>query len=204
MFLALWLLLVSTPSWAGEEDEAVRAEYVRLSEDLDRLMQKNAWAGVERTFVKVQELGVPIEFDDWVAGAHAARQMGDITAARDRLMRANEIREEREVLDWLWDVDSNYGQVSLRGDPGAVTLAAVQMPFDPLMAKAVQFAEAKVAETGSYDGFLPAGTYAFAGISVKVQPRVTAARIDLRTDEGMAELRRQEKRAEKEERKRKK
>lgn len=204
MIFALLLATLVTSAAAGEIEASAQAEYVRLSDDLDRLMQKNAWAGVERTYAKMAELGIPLSFEDYVAGAHAARQAGDVTAARERLTHANALREERDVLDWLWEMDSQYGQVSLKGDLGAVTLAAVQMPFDPLMAKSVQFAEAKVAETGVFEGFLPAGTYAFAGITVKVQPRVTAARIDIRTDEGMEALRKAERRAAKEARKQQK
>ena len=59
-------------------------------EDLERLVKKNAWAGVERTFVKCLATGVELDFEDWVAGAHAARALGDITSARERLMAAVE------------------------------------------------------------------------------------------------------------------
>lgn len=197
LFLAA-SLLVSAPALAGDKaDEAAQAEYVRLSQDLERLVQKNAWAGVERTFKACLETGQPLKFEDWVAGAHAARALGDVTSARDRLLEANKLREEREVLDWLWDIDSNYGQVSLQGDLGKVELEAVQMPFDPLMAKAVTYAETSVSETGTYEGYLPQGDYVFAGIEVKVRPRVMAARVDLRTDEGMAEARKKKKKEKK-------
>ncbi len=187
-------LLISAPAQAGgKAEEAARAEYVRLSQDLERLVQKNAWAGVERTFQACLETKQDLAFEDWVAGAHAARALGDISAARERLIQANKLREEREVLDWLWDIDSSYGQVSLKGDLGKVELEAVQAPFDPLMAKAVAFASDAVEESGTFEGYLPQGDYIFAGVEVKVRPRVMAARIDLRTDEGMAEARKRKK-----------
>jgi len=200
LLLLCSLLLAATPVLAGSKEEERYAEYVRLSQDLERLASKNAWSGVERTYQKCLATEVALSFEDHLAGAHAARASGDITAARERLMAANEIREEREVLDWLWDVDSNYGQVSLKGDVGTVTLEPMQMPFDPLMAKSIEFATSKIDETGAFEGYLPQGDYIFSGVKVKVRPRVMAARIDLRTDEGIEAAR---KRA-KEERKAKK
>jgi hypothetical protein len=195
--LFLFALSASDPAFAGPKEEA-HAEYVRLSQDLERLASKGAWAGVERTYQQCLATGEPLSFQDHLSGAYAARAEGDVTSAYARLKAANEIREERDVLDWLWDMDSNYGQVSLRGDAGQVQLAPGAMPFDPMQAKAVEFAQTQVATTGTFEGYLPQGEYSFAGMTIQVRPRVMAARIDVRTDEGIEAARKAAKKAEKE------
>lgn len=161
-----------------------QAEYYRLSQELEKLAQRNAWAGVERTYRALVETGVSPTFDDFLYGAYGARAVGDVTSARARLLAANTIREEREVLDWLWEIDSNYGQVYLAADPGAVEFRVDSMPFEPNQAKAVEFAQTQITEIGVFEGYLPQGTYWFGTHEVKVQPRVQAVRIDIRTDNG--------------------
>lgn len=175
-----------------------QAEYYRLRQEMEKLASRNAWSGVEKMYRQLQGTGQTLSFEDNLLGAHAARALGDVTSARERLLLCNEMREDREVLDWLWDVDSHYGVVWLAADPGTLTLAADQMPFNPDQAKAVEFAQRQIAETGMFEGYLPAGLYRFGDHEVKVQPRVQAFRIDVRTDEGM---RAQEQKARKEKKK---
>jgi hypothetical protein len=181
-----------------------RAEYFRLSQELQKLATRNAWAGVEHTYEQLLATGVTPTFDDYLCGANAAKALGDVTAARSRLLAANAIKEDREVLDWLWDIDSNYGPVSVMGDPTKVALKADSVPFDPNQAKAVDFAVAEVTATGTFEGYLPQGTYHFVDSTtpggdhaVKVQPRVQATRIDLRSDEYMQKLEKEQKEAKK-------
>ena len=167
-----------------EDPEAVvrAAEYTRLSEELEKLTQRGAWAGVERTYTALVATGMEPSFNDYVAGAYAARALGDIQQVRFRLDAAHAIHEDTEVINWMWDIDANYGRVWLAGDAGKVELSAAVMPFNPDQAKSVRFAIERVAETGSYDGYLPAGTYGFGAFEVKVVPRVQTTRIDVRTN----------------------
>src|SRR5688572_30736373 len=92
-------------------------EYIRLSEELERLATKSAWAGVERTFQQLLSTNSQLGFDDWIRGADAARARGDLASAHARLVSANALREDRTVLEGLWDIDSRYGRVSLKCDP---------------------------------------------------------------------------------------
>lgn len=179
------------PSTTGEDVSALasggsksHAEYVRLSQELETLSTRNAWPGVERTYEMLVATGVTPTFEDYVFGAHGARALGDITQAQARLRAANGIREDKQVIDWLWEIDSSYGLVYLAGDVGGPGLRADVMPFEPDQAHAVEFAVARIAETGVFEGYLPQGTYHFGDYEVKVQPRVQATRIDLRTDTG--------------------
>lgn len=186
-------LIFSQPSYASEgsdttdgtaaaaTDTAAQAEYIRLSQELEKLATRNAWPGVARTYDALIATGVPPKFEDHLIGAHGARALGDITAARQRLLLANDLREEREVIDWLWEIDSTYGQVFLACDAGKGELKAEAMPFDPDQMHAVEFAAAKVLAGGIFEGYLPQGNYYFADYQVKVQPRIQGTRIDLRT-----------------------
>lgn len=177
--------------------DAKQAEYIRLSQELEKLATRNAWAGVERTYGLIVQTGVTPSFQDHVFGAHAARAVGDVTSARSRLLKANEIKEDREVLDWLWEIDSNYGLVTLLADRGSIELKAEVMPFEPDQAMAVQFAQGRVTETGEFEGYLPQGKYWFGPHEVVVQPRVQAMRIDMRTDGGLKSKARKEKKGKK-------
>lgn len=200
---ALLLLLSSPPALAAEPDELVqvdasaeevaRSEYERLRQELDRLAKRNAWAGVERTFAKMVATGVSPRFDDLKIAAHAAQAAGDIGEARDRLARAASIKEDKEVLDWLWSIDSNYGPVYFAGNPGKVELAPKVMPFDPVQSKAVQFAAAQVEETGIFEGLLPRGDYLFGGREIDVGTSIR--KVDLRTDAGVRKSQRKRKKS---------
>jgi hypothetical protein len=173
------------------------AEYRRLSQELEKLITRNAWAGVERTYLALVATGVPPSFEDHLAGAHSARAIGDVLDARNRLIAANEIREDHAVVDWLWDIDSNYNRVFLACDVGARTLEPGEMPFDPNQRRAVEFAQNELATTGIFDGYLPSGQYAFGDSKVTIEPRVQSVSIDVRTEEGIRNAERKQKKEEK-------
>ncbi len=194
MGFLLWLLASSLvapvaaaepPTAAADAQAAAvaaQAEYVRLNREIEKLAARNAWVGVERAYADMLALGAAPGFDDHVAGANAARSIGDTGKARERLLAANAMREDRVVIDWLWQIDSNYGMVSLDADHGAA-LSAEAIPFEPDQARSVEFAIRQVDETGTFHGYLPQGRYSFAGRTIDVQPRVTSISIDVRTGE---------------------
>jgi hypothetical protein len=189
-------LFASAPSVAAEQ-----AEYYRLTQEMEKLAQRNAWSGVERAYERILETGVTPSFEDHLFGAHAARALGDATNARVRLVAANGLREEREVIDWLYTIDNNYGRVFLAADPGTMELVPEIMPFDPHMAKAIEYAQTQIVETGMFEGLLPKGSYTFGAEKIEVAPRVGTVRIDVRTDEGLEAQRKLEKKKEREEKK---
>ncbi len=174
-----------------------RAEYQRLSEEIEKLVTKNAWVGVENAYLALLATLVQPTAPDHLSGAHAARALGDVLSARTRLIAANALREDRAVLDWLFDIDSNYNRVYLACDPNTRTLDAVAMPFDPNQKRAVEFAQAGIAASGLFDGFLPAGDYQFGDMRIKVEPRVQSVSIDVRSIAWMRELERRAKKEEK-------
>jgi hypothetical protein len=161
------------------------AEAVRLGQEIEKLAQRNAWAGVERMFDALVATGVPPTFEDYVAGAHAARASGEVGAMRERLQAAHGLREDRQIIDWLADVDAKFGRVTLACDPVLdAALEVESMPFQPELRRAVEFASGILAETCAFDGLLPAGEYWLAWgnyrAAFKVMPRVASVRLDLR------------------------
>src|SRR5690606_8976342 len=109
-------------------------------------------------------------------------------ASRERVLKALEVSEMQEYKDWIHRIDTNFGPVSLKGDPGRVALSIEQLPFDPAQAAAVVFAQKRIEESGAFEGLLPAGSYTFGTLSLKVRPGVHTERIDVRTDKYMRKL----------------
>ncbi|TVQ87069.1 MAG: hypothetical protein EA397_19145 [Deltaproteobacteria bacterium] len=200
MFLFLLLpLVLGAPAVAGESSDAStasasesarKAEYKRLHEEFQRLVKRNAWSGAERTYQAMLETGVEPAFEDLKTAAQVAQAFGRVHVVHERLVAASKLQEDKEVLEALWAIDDNYGQVYLAGNPGEATLRAQKTPFDPTHARAVEHAVETVEKTGMFDGLLPKGVYEFSGREVDVRPRVSQQRIDLRTDEGIRKSRR--------------
>lgn len=190
MWCSIWLWLVLPGAAAAEPPvaeagdvsvSADRGEYQRLTEEVARLAAKNAWSGVERTFLALQATGFPLSFEDWVAGAQSARTLGDARATRERLEAAKTLREDRSVIDWLWNLDTQFGKVSLACDPGSyITLIPKQTPFDPDQMRAIEHARAEIHDRCFFDGLLPAGQYEFYNRTIDVRPKVNTVQIDFR------------------------
>ena len=167
LFLLLTLAFADEAVAEGsieELDPAVKAEYWRLHDEMQRLAKRQVWTGVARLYAEIEELeGVQLTYDDYVAGAMAARHEGEVLLAYERLTEAAKIDGTREVIEWLWSIDTAYGRVQLSTDPpGPTTLSIEQMPMLPDQRAAVEAARRKIEEEGIYDGMLPEGTYTFA------------------------------------------
>ena len=155
-----------------------QAEADRLSDDIRSLAERQVWTGVERMYVQATALGAILPADIHLTGAYAARERGDLIAVYRRLTRSAEIKPSQEVVDWLWDLDHNFGRVQLVADrKGTAVLEAKQMPLDPNRRQAVAEAIRQSKDSGSFKGLLPRGDYRFhgqdfrveAGISVRVE-----------------------------------
>ena len=117
LLMAGLLVLAALPGTASAKD-AVEAEHERLSDEIEKLAQRQVWSGVERKFEELEGLeSVQLTFDDLLHGAHAARELGDVAAAYERLKQAAKVEGTKEVVDWLWDIDQNYGFVELVSVP---------------------------------------------------------------------------------------
>ena len=152
---------LSPPVWAKDVAEA---EHERLAEEMKQLAERRVWSGVERDFQELLQLGVALTLDDYLQGAYAARELGDVKAVHERLSAAARLKSRKDVVDWLWDIDNNYGVVELIATSGRhATLTAAEMPFDPNQRKSVEQAIDIADKENQFLGMLPKGTYTFAG-----------------------------------------
>jgi hypothetical protein len=174
--LPLLAVLLAPAGWAsdeasadaGEPDAAAKAEYVRLSQEIASLAEKSHWEGVDRAYRKASATGIPLSFADHMAGASASLALGDVAAARDRLQGARALHDDDpDVIESLWALDTAFARVVLTAETGtALTVAAV--PFQSDQARAIAFAAEKVAETGRFEGYLPAGRYTLGSVPFEV------------------------------------
>ncbi len=159
--------------------DALEAEHVRISGDIEQLANRQLWAGVEKKFAELQKLGVEPSYEDLLHGAYSARALGNAQNAYDRLKVAARIKGTREIVDWLSTIDANYGTVELLATPPrGVLLEAAEVPFDPDQRVAVEAASERVKKEGKFSGLLPRGSYTFAGQTFTVEPGI-AVRIEV-------------------------
>jgi hypothetical protein len=166
--------LLIGPAEAGKSTEQVQspevlaAEHNRLSGEIRSLARRSAWKGVDRAYDGISLLQVTMSWEDHLYGAHASSELGDVAEAYDRLYAAVQLRPEKVLVDWLWDLDHSYGRVSIEV-PGRGTLAAEAIPFDPVQRKAVELAIENCGADGRFEGMLPAGRYTFEGKELVVE-----------------------------------
>ncbi len=185
MVVLALLLLQATPAMGQDVD---LAEHVRLTEEMRRLARRNAWNGVEAAYRGLLELaarnGDAPTFEEHYLGAQAARALGDVNATYSRLnaaVKCGSPSEVRSAIDWLANIDANYGTVSLLSQlDSAPQIIPRKMPFAPDQRAAIQKASQLVAATGRYDGLLPAGVYEFGSESLLVEPGAASAPLALR------------------------
>lgn len=165
------LVLLVCAALAGDREEA---EHQRLSSEMSQLAQRQSWTGVEKKYLELQKLGVTLTFDDLLRGAYAARALGNVMDAYVRLKDAAKLNGTKEVVDWLYTIDANYGHVVLVATPPkGVELAVAELPFDPDSRVAVQAAMETVKAAGVFEGMLPRGSYTYAGQPFTVEPGIS-------------------------------
>ena len=166
----LALLLHTAPAPAADE-ATTSAEVMRLTDEMRNLARRQAWKGVDRSYRSLEALGGTLGFEEYMVGALAARQLGYTSQAYDRLTNAARLVPSKEVVDWLFDIDSHYARVRLVGDgTGPATLTTTEVPFDPMQARAIEAATEEAAALGDFIGMLPEGSYSFGGQVFVVKP----------------------------------
>lgn len=162
-----------------------QAEFNRLQEELISLSERNAWPGVERTFLALQALGLPLTADQYRLGTESARARGDLYTALARLQLALGLLQQQDPVA-VQDPNSPYGQLrSLRTDlearfgyvhvvvyppARAPSLARESTPFATDEARAIAWADARLQETQAFLGLLPAGRYTLGDQAFEVVP----------------------------------
>lgn len=142
-----------------------KAEHVRVSEEMRKLAQRNAWSAVEAQFQKLialQTAGEILTVAELGLGIQAAQNLGDITAARSRLSQAIKIEVNPDFQAQLAAIDANYGHVTVAYDAryGADrTIIPAAPPFAPDQRASISIANTAVLSEQDFDGLLPAGDY---------------------------------------------
>lgn len=140
-----------------------RAERLRISEEMKKLAQRNAWTGVERKYAELGDLNIDLPADDHLLGAQAARFLGKTFEVYTRLSRAFQINDDAEVLSEMETIDSGFGRIRLDGSERFLPkIEPAVMPFAPDARKSIEWANEVMSNTGSFEGMLPAGDYKVA------------------------------------------
>jgi hypothetical protein len=169
----------TAPQPTQEQSLAAAAEADRLSDEIRTLARRQIWNGVERKYNQIVELGTDVPSDVHLTGAYSARQSGNLLQVYDRLLRASTGKASEAVIDWLWDLDHNYGRVTLLADRRrTAALSATHMPLDPNRRNAVEGAIQICQNEGEFNGLLPKGEYSFVGQLFKVDPGI-AVRVEV-------------------------
>jgi hypothetical protein len=160
VFVALLAQGLLAPQVAMADDASKMAEKLRLEEELKKLAQRNAWAGVERKYLELIKLKVDLPVQDHDIGAQSAGYLGKTFEVYKRLQRAKQIVDRQDINDSLSVIDANYGRVDIQGhEKRRPELLREVMPFAPDQRKSIEWAQTVIKNTGSFNGMLPAGTY---------------------------------------------
>lgn len=168
------LLLCSLPALA--QDEVLLAEQERLQKELQTLVAREAWEGVERTYRQLLDLeaqGIAVTYAEHMLGAQAAQQRGDVVATRQRLEAALEQWSTELARNWLADINASFGQVSISvpaRNKLEYTLQIEESPFEPERRFAIEFAQTTLNEERGFEGYLPTGSYTIGEQTFSVAP----------------------------------
>ncbi|TVQ91057.1 MAG: hypothetical protein EA397_11215 [Deltaproteobacteria bacterium] len=157
------------PSRAQAQDN--RAERLRISEEMKKLAQRNAWSGVERKYAELRALRMDLPADDHLTGAQSARFLGKTFEVYNRLSRAYQITEDSDTFQEMQTIDAQYGRIELKGSERFLPrIEPKVMPFAPDARKSIEWANEVLTNTGSFKGMLPAGEYRVACQEFTVAP----------------------------------
>lgn len=153
-------LLLGVAPVAIAQDHQTDAEMNRLSGEMDRLAGRNAWTGVDRIYLQLLDLTTGLDANIHMLGAEAARNMGKIYEMYRRHERVAELDPNPEVLEVIKAMEGAYGRIKIKGSSRwKVALERPSMPFAPDERKGIEYAKMILAETGNFEGMLPAGAY---------------------------------------------
>lgn len=173
----LLIALLSAPALAqAPTADADAAERARLRESLQKLTDKGAWKGVDRTYGKL----VPLEgltVHDHLIAAQAALALGHTHQAQIRLQRAmavdpgapvqGDLLEVKRTLDLI---NQGYGRVKITVEPGRKPkLEAESMPFEARPRASIEHATSELASQRRFTGWIPVGRYTIDGTGFSVE-----------------------------------
>ncbi len=173
----LLITLLSAPAMAqAPAVDAQAAERTRLQESLQKLTEKGAWKGVDRTYGRLQPLG-GLSVLDHLLAAQAALALGHTHQAQIRLQRAMTVNPsapvERDLLEvkrTLDEINQGYGRVRITVEPGRKPkLEAESLPFEARPRASIEHAASELASQRRFTGWIPVGRYVVDGTAFSVE-----------------------------------
>lgn len=174
-WLVALTLSLAAPAWG---DDIAASERQRLSAEMVRLAQRNAWSGVERAYLGIVELGLEPSREQHLLGADSARDRGDVLNMIVRYEEALAVEPSDEVIARRDAALAAFGKVKLTAPPGTA-FSVAEPPFLPDRVAAVDFAASTLARDGHFDGFLPVGSYTLGDTTFDVAAHSEAIVVDL-------------------------
>jgi len=161
---------------------------MRLSGQLHELCALNAWQGVERVFQDIQATEIAPTYEVLIAGAHAARALGDTSKSHTRLQQALMLHEDPELVEWIQDIENRYGSafIACKKTRKSAKLEISELPFHPMLRRSIEHAQSAIEQDCYFDGLLPEGAYTLTlsdgwSTTLRVVPKAASLNIDLRT-----------------------
>ena len=161
--------------------QADDAEVRRLSQNMEKLAQKNAWEGVERNYASIQALGGDVKPNVILLAAEAAKSRGDTSALIERLQAAVDAGAGPDAQAQLKTARNEFAQVELLCKGECPVLYPAVEPFRPDQRAAIALANTSVTESRSFSGYLPVGQYSFGHARMNVVPGNTPLRVEATT-----------------------
>ena len=119
------------------------------------------------TLVKVEALGVAIQYDHYLLGAQSSQELGNIYVALQRLRKARTIKKRTQTQNWIDNIEREYGlvhiEISSRRKRKNAKLLPFEPPLDPVKNSAIKYAQQQMISEGAFYGMLPLGKYELVG-----------------------------------------
>jgi hypothetical protein len=182
-------MLLATPSFDAHAG-AAEAEQYRLQVELENLARKSAWPGVDRTFKELEALGLPLSLADYLLGAQAAIQGGDLFLGLSRVqigLAASTADEDpnspySRAKELATSIESRFGQVRISLGTKKTCIPVLMLsplPFAEDERVAFEQARKRIQEDRSFTGLLPAGSYKIDTNSFSVEAGQPMQAVDL-------------------------
>lgn len=171
MFVLLgWGIGCGPKKEVQQDPRYLKAEYKRLSQEMERHVSRQRWEKASRVFTEIQSLKTEISYDDWMIAAEINQELGVISNTRDFLRSAFAIRSTSQVSEWRELIEDQYGDVVLEiKSNGAFDFSPKFQMSDPVQRNAVAFAKSQLDEEKYFSGMLPVGVYNFVGEDFEVE-----------------------------------
>ena len=148
-----------------------KAEQKRIRGEILMYRKRSDWANMNHAFDNLLELKTkkyPLNFSDYILGAYAAQELGMLEACVQRLKEAMRINPQAEEGKWLDFVMQETELVSFRVAKTDAPLDIADMPFDPILQHAIEYADTLLKNEQKFNGRLPFGIYSYGAYEFTV------------------------------------